>query len=115
MDSDLKLIDDFRKRSKQIRNEELRKKLLNDEKAIRFAEGGSSRKPSKPSFRTMSKHFVRGFVEGTRRISPIPQIAVAADMMTPKPAGSGSDKIKKSERTDHKRAMRRYASKFTRK
>jgi len=44
MDSDLKLIDDFRKKSKQIRNKELRQNLLQADRALRFAEGNSSKR-----------------------------------------------------------------------
>tara|TARA_B100000963_G_scaffold58896_1_gene46952 strand:- start:11710 stop:12054 length:345 start_codon:yes stop_codon:yes gene_type:complete len=107
MDSDLKLIDDFRKKSKQIRNKELRQNLLQADRALRFAEGNSSKRiqPSKPSFKTMGRQLVKGFVQGSKAISPLPQIAIFADMMNAKPAGAGSDKPTKQDLAKQKKYL----------
>lgn len=107
MDSDLKLIDNLKRKSRQIRNKELKQQALENDRALRFAEGNSSKRiqPPKPSFKTMGQQLVKGFVEGTKRISPLPQIAVVADMMNPKPAGAGSDKPTKQDIAKQKRYL----------
>lgn len=89
------MIDDFEKKVRQIQSPALRRRLRKAAHVSRNRTFGTSASPV--SQKSLFGAFGKGFVEGTKRISPVPQLSIMAEMMRPKPAGAGSDKPTKSD------------------
>jgi len=89
------MVDDFEKKVRKLQSPALRRRFRQAANVSRNTTFGTS--ASSVSQKTLFGALGKGFVEGTKRLSPVPQLSIMSEIMRPKPAGAGSDKPTKSD------------------